>query len=135
MKIPLGGEVRLLFCDAGFEPVLREGSITLGPEQLALVGVGDYAEEKFDLGVQADVVIPAAMCRLQVAFSADGEKAICATIDEPGGRNFRVVLRQTDLAGVPKRSSGGSPPAGKKMSEVLVIEASQGGREIPLNPQ
>jgi hypothetical protein len=49
---------RVLFRDAGFAPVLTEASITLGPEQMAVIGYGRYAGPDHDLGVQDDVVIP-----------------------------------------------------------------------------
>src|SRR5438552_2287697 len=49
---------RVQFRDAGFGPKLSGDSLTVGSEQLAVVGYGEYAEAKFDLGVQEDVLIP-----------------------------------------------------------------------------
>src|SRR5262249_39293908 len=47
---------RLQFRDAGFDPQLSQNELTLGPEQLAVVGFGEYARPEHDLGVQEDVI-------------------------------------------------------------------------------
>src|SRR6185295_8996251 len=55
---------RVQFRDAGFAPELSEDRLTLGPEQLAVVGYGEYAKAKYDLGVQEDIMIPQQSRRL-----------------------------------------------------------------------
>jgi len=135
VTLPGQGEMRLLFRDAGFVPQLSEGAITLGPEQMALVGVGRYANEAFDLGVQEDVVIPRSISPVAATFEADGEKAIAARLTAPTGGSLRVILRQTDPSGASHRTSGGAPPEGRNMREVLRIEASQGGQPVPVEIQ
>jgi len=132
VRIPTQGKAKLLFRDAGFVPEIKGDSITLGPEQMVVVGFGIYADESFDLGVQEDVVIPKAIKKLEAVFETDVAKSICGTITNPGGSHLRIILRQTDLKGVAKRISGGAPPKGKYMREMLVIEASQGGKSIPV---
>ena len=135
LALPAQGETRLLFRDAGFVPELSKGSITLGPEQMALVGVGRYADETSDLGVQEDVIIPRSITRLEASFAAAGEKAITAKLLPPATGKLRIILRQTDPSGASHRTSGGSPPAGKLMGQILRIEASQGGQPVPVEIQ
>jgi len=50
-------------------PKLSGDNLTLGPEQLAVVGYGEYAEARYDLGVQEDVVIPQHIRKLDAQFS------------------------------------------------------------------
>ena len=130
IELPLQGKARLLFRDAGFQPEIKGNSITLGPEQMALIGFGDYAGASFDLGVQEDVIIPSSIRKLEAAFQPDGDKAVTTTIVAPGKKHFRVVLKQTDTAGVAKRSSGGPPPDGKSVAEILRIAATQNGQPV-----
>ena len=135
IALPAQGEVRLLFRDAGFVPELSPDSITLGPEQMALVGIGRYADSDFDLGVQEDVVIPRSIARLEAAFEAEGDKTIVTKLTPPAGGRLRVILRQTDPSGASHRTSGGSPPNGKLMGQILRIEAEQGGQSVPVEIQ
>jgi hypothetical protein len=132
IELPLSGQGRLLFRDAGFQPVLQNGSITLGPEQMALVGFGDYANARFDLGIQEDVVIPISIEKIEAKFSPDGDKAITTTLTPPAKKYLRIVFKQTDSKGLVKRTSGGAPPDGKMMAEILTITASQKGKPVPL---
>jgi hypothetical protein len=133
VKIPVQGKAMLLFCDRGFEPKIEDDSISLGPEQMALVGYGVFADERFDFGIQEDVLIPKEIKKLEVAFEADGAKSIQGTVTSPAGTHLRIVLRQMDVKGVAKRTSGGSPPKGKNMKDVLTIEATQGGKAVAVN--
>ncbi|HEY3376941.1 MAG TPA: hypothetical protein VGL77_05540, partial [Armatimonadota bacterium] len=132
LALPAQGAMRLLFRDAGFLPVLADGQITLGPEQMALIGVGSYADPDYDLGVQDDVLIPSEIARLDVPFSADGEKAITATLTAPADGVLRVILRQHESPTRVKRTSGGSPPDGISLGKIFTITATQGNREIPV---
>ena len=127
--------MRLLFRDAGFVPELDADSVTLGPEQMAVIGGGRYADEAFDLGVQDDVVIPCSITRLEATFEAEGEKGISARLLPPTSGKLRVILRQTDPSGASHRTSGGSPPQGKSMGQILRIEAAQGGQSVPVEIQ
>lgn len=124
---------RLLFRDAGFEPVLEGNAIRLGPEQLALVGAGRYADAAYDLGVQADVVIPRRIAPLGVNFSFDEATGALATaVMPPVSGDLRVILQQRDLEGLALRTSGGAPPDGTRMGHILVIKATQGGKPLPV---
>lgn len=124
---------RILFRDAGFEPVLEGDAIRLGPEQLALVGAGQYADAAYSLGVQADVVIPRRIAPVGVNFSFDETTGALATeVMPPVSGDLRVILQQRDPEGLAMRTSGGAPPDGTKMGHILVIRASQGGKPLPV---
>src|SRR5439155_17026089 len=123
---------RVQFRDAGFVPKLSGASLTLGPEQLAVVGYGEYAEAKYDLGVQEDVMIPQAIRRLEAHFLADGTNAVRASFSAPPGGDLRIVLRQS-ANGKPVRSSRGAPPNGTTLGQVLQIQVSQANRSLPMD--
>jgi hypothetical protein len=123
---------RVQFRDAGFEPRLDGDALTLGPEQLALVGAGRYADPACDLGAQDDVVIPRASEPLSVTFTPDGPKAIVATLAAPASGRLRVILRQADANGIAKRTTGGSPPGGVSLGKLLILSAEQDGRAVPV---
>jgi hypothetical protein len=129
---PAPSHGRLLFADAGYRPELDGDSLRLGPEQLALVGLGAYAAPGYDLGVQEDVVIPAAIESLAADFEECGHNQIAATITPPPTGGVRMVLRQSDQAGIAFRSSRGSPPAGISLANVLCLRAEQDGQQLPV---
>ncbi len=123
---------RLIFRDAGFVPELVGNIIRLGPEQMALIGVGDYATAQHDLGIQDDVRIPAASRLLAEFNGKDNERQLSHRLDAPPreGR-LRIVLRQRD-GGRPLRLSGGSPPKGTTMGKLFILRAEQDGRDVPV---
>ena len=130
--LPARGE-RLLFSDAGFEPVIEGREITLGPEQLAVVGGGRFVSEEFLLGKEPDVTIPQAVERVAAEFEAAGGNKIVANIERPSeGTALRVMVRQT-RGGFALRSSGGPPPEGVTLAKILRIEVRQGARTIPVH--
>jgi hypothetical protein len=132
--IPLPGCVdgRLLFCDAGYMPKLRDGELTLGAEQMAVVGTGCYNSSAYDLGRQIDVVIPVSITVCPASFQSVTDKRISTTVSAPRHGALRVILRQKDKAGRAKRSAGGAPPAGKTLGRILTIAAEQAGQPVPV---
>lgn len=129
--LPARGE-RLLFSDAGFEPVIEGREITLGPEQLAVVASGRFAAEEFLLGKEPDVIIPQTVERVPAEFEAAGGSKIVASIERPEqGRTLRVMVRQM-RGGLALRSSGGPPPDGVTLAKILRIEVRQGARTLPV---
>lgn len=122
---------RLQFRDAGFQPRLSRDELTLGPEQLAVVGYGEYAKSKYDLGVQEDVIIPRNIRPLSGQCSPDGTNAMLANLKAPDTGDLRIVLRQF-AAGKPVRSSAGAPPNGTTLGNLLKIEVSQNHRSRPV---
>jgi hypothetical protein len=123
---------RVQFRDAGFAPNITGDDLTLGPEQLAVVGYGEYAEAKYDLGVQEDVVIPQHIRRLDAQFQRDGTNAVVASFNVPKGDVLRIVFQQS-ADGKPVRSSRGAPPNGISLGKILQIQVFQENRPIPVD--
>lgn len=121
---------RLLFRDAGFEPVLTTETITLGPEQMAVVGLGCYADPAHDLGVQDDVIIPRQIESLAAEFKADGINAIGATIVPPASGSIRFGIQLKAKDGQALRLSGGAPPKGRPMDQLIQLSATQDGKPV-----
>ena len=132
IELPAEGPMRRLFHDGGFEPAMDGRTITLGAEQLALIGVGSFADAGFDLGVQEDVIIPRSIRRHDAVFVRDGEKAITATVMPVGSGRLRLVFCQRDREGLAVRTTGGSPPDGVKLGSILRMQVTQDGRNIPV---
>jgi hypothetical protein len=120
---------RIQFRDAGFSPKLSGDQLTLGPEQLATVGYGEYAAAAYELGVQEDVVIPRDIRRVEANFVQNGTNAVVATVTAPKSGNLRVVMQQF-AAGKPVRTSRGAPPNGITLGKILQIQVSQAGRAV-----
>jgi len=124
---------RVIFRDAGFQPVLRGDKIKLGPGQMAVVGFGKYASQKYDLGTQEDVEIPRSITPINVAFSSDGKNAIRAEVIAPAKGNLRIIMQQRSAKdGSIMRSWKGGPPNGTNMGKVFVLSASQDGKALPV---
>jgi hypothetical protein len=122
---------RIQFCDAGFSPKLSGDQLTLGPEQLATVGYGEFARAKYDLGVQEDVVVPQDIRRLEAEFVPTGTNAVVAALTAPKSGDVRIVMQQF-AADKPLRISRGAPPNGVSLGKVLQIRVSQDGRSVPV---
>jgi hypothetical protein len=122
---------RVLFSDAGFVPQLSGGFVTLGPEQVALVGVGKYASVYYSLGVQEDVRIPVSIEPLLAEFVQDEDKALIGRVKAPAEGSLRVIFCQTDASGIARRTTGGSPPNGISLGKMLTISAQQ--NEAPIS--
>ena len=134
LHLPTGlTPLRVLFHDAGYVPQLDGGAVTLGAEQLALIGAGSYASAAYDLGVQADVRIPTEIAPLEASFVAEGERAISATILPPPHGTLRIILRQVDPRGGARRTTGGAPPNGVTLGQLLKITATQNGQPVTVD--
>lgn len=123
---------KVQFRDAGFAPELSKYGLTLGPEQLAVVGYGEYAKARYDLGVQEDVVIPQHIRRLNTRFVRDGTNAIVASLLALKGEALRIVFRQS-AGGKPVRTSRGAPPNGTTLGQILQIHVSQENDPVPVD--
>jgi hypothetical protein len=140
LQLPVGTMVdspkqkgRIIFRDAGFDPVLRGDAITLGPGQMAAVGYGRYADPKFDLGIQKDVIIPKSIEPLEAVFEPRGGNVIEAAVAAPLEGDVRIILQQRDANDKSiRRSWPGGPPDGTSMEKVLTLHASQGDKDLPL---
>jgi hypothetical protein len=133
LPIPLPGFARILFRDAGFVPTFSKNTITLGPEQLALIGVGSHAAAEKDLGVQEDVIIPRSIRPIPVEFGRRGPRTLTAEIDPPASGRVRIVVQLTEPGkSIARRVTGGAPPAGKSLGELLILSAKQRDRRVPV---
>jgi hypothetical protein len=122
---------RVIFRDAGFQPVLTNDKIRLGPGQMAVVGFGKYANPKYDLGVQEDVEIPRSIAPLEASFSPAVKNTIRAEVIAPQKGDLRIIVRQrSPKDGSIMRSWKGGPPNGTNMGKVFVLTASQGGKPL-----
>jgi hypothetical protein len=122
---------RIIFRDAGFQPALAGGKIKLGPGQLAVVGFGRYANAKYDLGTQNDVVIPRSITPVEAAFLPHGKNTIQATVSAPPSGDLRIVMQQRSAQdGSITRSWKGGPPSGTNMGKVFTLRASQDGKPL-----
>src|ERR1700730_8446755 len=110
---------RLIFRDAGFQPVLSGDKIRLGPGQMAVVCLGKYANPKYDLGVQEDVEIPRSIAAIESAFSPHAKNAIRAEVIAPAKGDLRIMMQQrSGKDGSIVRSWKGGPPNGTNMGKV-----------------
>jgi hypothetical protein len=124
---------RVIFRDAGFQPVLAGDKIKLGPGQMALVGFGKYARPEYDFGIQDDVVIPRSIQPVEAVFSPHGKNAIQVTVPAPQHGNLRVIMQQhSSKDGTIMRSWKGGPPTGTNMGKFFVLSASQDGKPLPV---
>jgi hypothetical protein len=122
---------RVLFRDAGFEPVLAGDSIRLGPGQLALVGIGGYASATNDLGVAADVRIPRRIEPWTAALAAGPLPGTVVGELAPWDRgDLRIVVQQRDPNGFPLRSTSETG-----MGDFITVTAAQEGARLPVEVQ
>jgi hypothetical protein len=132
IELPVGiGPSKILYADGGYKPVLSGKTVKAGPEQLVVIGLGEYANEKYDMGTDDTIHIPVAIDKIPATFANTGKDTIGAKVDVPAGKNLRIVMQQYYSNGDPCRSWLGAPPDGKKVNEVIKIQVTQDGREIP----
>jgi hypothetical protein len=108
-----------------------EETITLGPEQLAVVGFGEYAKSKYDLGIQEDVLIPQSIRSVPGEFHSEGSNAVSAVVSVPASGDLRIVMRQL-AGGHPLRTARGAPPNGTSLGRIFLIRAEQNGHSLPV---
>jgi hypothetical protein len=132
---------RIQFRDAGFVPKLpnagfpgseHESQLTIGPEQLVVVGYGEYAKGKYDLGIQEDVVIPNSIRALAAEFHREASNTVSATFSAPNSGDLRIVMRQSSN-GRPVRTSRGAPPNGTSLGQMFLIQVAQAERSVPVH--
>lgn len=123
--LPETSEMRVIFHDSGVVPTLRKNTLRLGGEQLAVIGVGDYAA--LDWGQEPDVRIAQTVTPMSVEFTREGDDALTAQVDVPAAGRLRVMMQQFGADGLVVRSSGGSPPDGMSLANILKITATQNG--------
>lgn len=130
--LPSGTGYRVLFYDSGPVPAISEGGLKLGPEQMALIGMGCYNDSAYELSRQDHMQIPSSIEPLLAEFKAAGDKVITTTVMAPKTGCIRVALRILDRTAKGWRLTGGAPPNGITLGKMLTIEAEQEGRPVPL---
>ncbi len=124
---------RVLFRDAGFQPVLASDRIRLGPGQMAVVGFGKYSNAQYDLGIQEDVRIPQSIVPIKAAFVPHGNNTIRTEVTAPQNGDLRIIMQQRSAKdGNILRSWKGGPPKGTNMGKVFTLSASQNGKPVPV---
>jgi len=121
-----------LYADGGFRPVLKGNSIRLGPEQMAVVGFDEYADQKYQLGTDRSINIPIDIEPVACKFADAGRNVITTTIQPPKGKDIRILVQQFGADDFPKRVSGGHPPNGTTMDKFISIVVTQEGKPVPL---
>jgi len=125
---------RTLFRDAGYEPGLTNEAVTLGAEQMCVIGYGLYRDRAYELGVQEDVTIPVSIEPVPVTFERCGHNQICAALMPPPAGDVRIIMTQSEN-GVAHRSTGAQVPGRRPLSELLRIAAQQAGANVPVRVQ
>lgn len=134
LSLPVNAQVsRVLYADGGYRPVLKGSNLSLGPEQLVVVGVDQYATDKYELGRDGTIFIPVSIAKINTSFIQTGKNKIAATIDKVPIKNIRILFQQFDDHGFPYRTWGGAPPDGKKMDIFFKINVSQNGKPVPIH--
>ena len=136
-ELPVAGfsASSVIYADGGFKPVLKGNILTMGPEQLVVLGFDEYANEKYNLGVDQTIKIPYSIEKLTADFRETSRNTIYSTINPVKGKDLRIFFQQFSRDNFPKRSFGGSPPNGKKMDEFFKITVTQGEKTIPITIQ
>jgi hypothetical protein len=123
---------RILFHDAGFQPVLNETIIYLGPEQQVLIGLDHYASDNYSLGEEKDVLIPNNMEEIHINFKKKNNTLSSDfTVNKKG--KYRVVFQQFLPNGLPYRISEGGYPDGISIDQLAEIKVKVDTDDIELN--
>jgi len=123
----------ILYADGGYQPKTDGKNITLGPEQLAVIGFGDYAQSKYNLGVDDTIQIPKTIDKLATNFTIPQKNTIWSKVDVPSGKDVRIIMQQFYKNGDPCRSWPGAPPNGKKISEMIAMMVTSDAKHLPLH--
>jgi hypothetical protein len=122
----------VLYHDEGFDSVIESNTITLGAEQLAVIGFGKYAAEQTEWEPGKDIQTPQKIEPLKAEVKVTDTHTASVQVSPMAGMNIRVLFSQCDANGIPFRSWGGAPPDGTRMNEFLRITAQQGGEALPV---
>ena len=92
---------KLLYADGGFNPIIKNNTITLGAEQLAVIGFNFYADDKHDLGRDETINIPRSIIKLDTQFSSTKNNMIDCTLNNSSANDLRIIVQQYDKDGNP----------------------------------
>ncbi len=85
-------EGKIIYTDGGYQPLLNGKKITLGPEQMAVIGFNEYANEKYNLGIDETINIPTAIEKINTNFKEAGMNTIETSINGAAGKNIRIFI-------------------------------------------
>ncbi len=122
----------VLYHDDGFDPVIQTNTVTLGPEQLTVIGFGKYAVGQSKWDSDKDIQIPQSIEPLTADVNPTGDHSTSVQVDPPAGMNIRILFSQCGADGIPFRSWGGAPPDGTSMDKFFTITAKQDEKILPV---
>ncbi|MGK7395408.1 MAG: hypothetical protein ACNS62_12600 [Candidatus Cyclobacteriaceae bacterium M3_2C_046] len=122
-------EALIIFADMGYEPKVVNNVLSVGPEQMVVLGLGEYSDQQYYLG-KGDYNVIVEKQELK-SFTIDGN-SFNTEIDLPANHNVQIFIQQFEKkTGLPLRSSGGGEPHGTKLDQILKLSASQDNHTIP----
>jgi len=133
LPVEMASKAKILYADGGYKPSIKGNRLTFGAEQLVVVGFDEYANEKYYIGIDNTINIPLSIDKIEATFAATAKNTIEGQVNPVKGKNIRIIMQQFYKNGDPRRSWPGAPPDGKKVSEALIIKATQDGKELPLH--
>ncbi len=122
----------IIYSDSGFIPVLKGNKLTLGAEQLVVVGFEEYSDQQYNLGIDSTVNIPVSIEPVAIEFKETAKNTITGYVLPVKGKDIRILVQQYGANNNPKRSSGGPPPKGKKMDTIIKIFVTQKRKTVPM---
>lgn len=105
----------------------RNGRVTLGAEEIRLLGTGEYA----NLGLGEKEAVSRRLEPVPAVFEKSGNNSITTTIAPQRSHDVRIVFTQS-LDGLAFRSKGGAHPNRVSMEKILSLKAFQNGKEMPV---
>lgn len=131
-SLPKNSAFEVLFADEGFQPTVKGNEVSIGAEQLLVLGSGKFTAESHGLGIGDYVRIPNQIKAVEIKYLEESHNQVTATYTPSSKETLRFIFQVFDDKGQPKRVSGGSPPEGTKLAELLNIKVEQGGQPLPL---
>lgn len=122
----------IVYHDKGFESHIENGTVTVGAEQLVVVGFGAYSTGQIKWESDDDIQIPQSIEPLAISSTITALHSASVEVKPLAGKSIRIFLSQCGNDEIPFRSRGGAPPSGTKMNEFFTITAKQGKNELPI---
>jgi len=129
---PLLLQGHIQFRDAGFMPQLHGDTVTLGPGQMAMIGYGEFAESRFNFGVQQDVVIPNSIEPVDADFQPTAPTTIEARINPPLEGVLRVIVHERPAQSLAMPNGALIAEPEDAANGLVSIQVTQSGRPIPV---
>ena len=120
----------LLFTDNGRIPQIKNKYITLGPEQMIILGTGKYATKSNQLGHNNIKHTTEKSRKLIFKQTVVASNQMLVTFNPKSTKKLHVIFILKDAKNQPIRLNGGSPPNGDYMSDILNMNLTQNNRPI-----